>query len=131
MIRLMNEKNLDIVTGTRYEGEGGIYGWSFFRKLTSRVANFITTEVLDAHVSDFTGSFRIYKREVFEALIKQVENRGYAFQMEIAVRAAWKGYKIGEFPIVFVDRVYGKSKLGPNEIYLYLHSVWQLFNASR
>ena len=30
-------------------------------------------------------------------------------------------------PIVFVDRVYGKSKLGSNEILLYLKSILELF----
>lgn len=37
---------------------------------------------------------------------------GYAFQMEVAVRARACGYTIGEVPITFVDRVYGESKLG-------------------
>ena len=131
MIRLMDKENFDLVSGSRYRSGGGICGWSFFRKLTSRVANFVTVEALNAHVSDFTGSFRLYKRSVFEQLIKEVNNKGYGFQMEIAVRASWKGYKIGEVPIVFVDRLYGSSKFGPNEVYLYLYSVWQLFNSPR
>jgi len=40
--------------------------------------------------------------------------KGYSFQMEILIRA-WKLNKIiVEQPIIFVDRLYGKSKLGPN-----------------
>ena len=30
-------------------------------------------------------------------------------------------------PIVFVDRIYGSSKLGSNEVYSYLLGVWKLF----
>ena len=49
--------------------------------------------------------------------------KGYAFQMEILVRAKRMDMKIVEVPIVFVDRLFGKSKLGKNEIVLYLKGV--------
>lgn len=47
--------------------------------------------------------------------------------MEILVRAWKSGKVIVEQPIVFVDRIFGKSKLGPNEVYLYLKGVGKLF----
>ena len=53
--------------------------------------------------------------------------QGYAFQMEILVRANRKGYSIREVPIVFVDRLYGESKLGKAEILLYLKGLVHLF----
>eukprot|EP01042_Synura_sphagnicola_P001743 gene1743-2044_t len=40
--------------------------------------------------------------------------------MEVIVRAKKKGYRIAEVPIVFVDRIYGQSKLGAGEIVAYL-----------
>lgn len=46
--------------------------------------------------------------------------------MEIIVRAQSKGYNIEEVPIVFVDRVYGESKLGKAEIMLYLRGLFRL-----
>jgi len=57
-IALQKKDNLDIVTGTRYEGNGGVYGWDFYRKLVSRGANFLTQFLLQPGVSDLTGSFR-------------------------------------------------------------------------
>jgi dolichol-phosphate mannosyltransferase len=48
--------------------------------------------------------------------------------MEIVMRAQALGYKIEEVPIVFVDRIFGESKLGSNEIVMYLKGVWKLFN---
>ena len=36
------------------------------------------------------------------------------------------GYTIGEVPITFVDRVYGESKMGANEIVRYAQGVWKL-----
>lgn len=58
------EGDYDVVTGSRYIPKGGVFGWNFKRKLTSRVANFIADTLLNPGVSDLTGSFRLYKKEV-------------------------------------------------------------------
>lgn len=64
---------------------------------------------------------------MLEHLIKQVVSKGYVFQMEIIARAKVEGFKVGEVPISFVDRIYGESKLGKSEIVGYAKGVWQLF----
>lgn len=81
----------------------------------------------DGGASDLTGSFRLYERSAIEAILPLVESKGYAFQMEILVRAHKAGMTIGEVPITFVDRIYGESKLGANEIFMYLKGLLQLF----
>jgi dolichol-phosphate mannosyltransferase len=78
-------------------------------------------------MSDLTGSFRLYRKECLVALMEQCTSKGYAFQMEIAVRASRMGYRIDEVPIVFVDRVYGASKLGGSEITMYIKGLIRLF----
>lgn len=47
--------------------------------------------------------------------------------MEIIARAKAEGFRVGEVPISFVDRIYGESKLGKSEIVGYAKGVWQLF----
>jgi hypothetical protein len=76
--------------------------------------------------SDLTGSFRLYKKDVLEFLMKNVKSRGYAFQMEVIIRAREAHFQIQEVPITFIDRIYGESKLGTNEIVTYLKGVWNL-----
>lgn len=117
----------DIISGTRYADGGGVAGWSLRRKLVSRVANYVAGVLLSPGVSDLTGSFRLYKRDVFEALMGVVVSRGYVFQMEVVVRAVKAGWSVGEVPITFVDRLYGESKLGGMEVVLYLEGLWMLF----
>jgi len=46
--------------------------------------------------------------------------------MEIIIRALAADKTLFEVPIVFVDRIYGESKIGPGEIVTYLKSVWKL-----
>lgn len=127
MAKLMDETKVDIVTGTRYAGDGGVAGWDTYRKLTSRTANFLADFLLNPGVSDLTGSFRLYERKAIEKVLPKVESQGYAFQMEIVVRARQLGLTFGEVPITFVDRIYGESKLGANEIIQYLKGLLKLF----
>ncbi|EJD02552.1 glycosyltransferase family 2 protein [Fomitiporia mediterranea MF3/22] len=136
-IRLQRAYNLDIVTGTRYSNHaspplpgtslGGVHGWDLKRKLVSRGANFLADTALAPGVSDLTGSFRLYRLPVLRNIITSVVSRGYVFQMEMMVRARSAGYTIGEVPITFVDRIFGESKLGADEIVGYAKGVWSLF----
>lgn len=128
-IAKQKENDYDIVTGTRYAGDGGVYGWDLKRKLVSRGANFLASTALRPGVSDLTGSFRLYKKEVLSTVISQTKSKGYVFQMELMARAKALGYSVGESPISFVDRLYGESKLGGDEIVGYLKGVWNLFTS--
>lgn len=129
-IRRQKEGNFDIVTGTRYLSGGGVYGWDFTRKLISRGANFLTQILLQPGISDATGSFRLYKKDVLKHLVESCHSKGYVFQMEMIVRARQDGFKIAEVPITFLDRVYGESKLGGNEIIGFAKGLLKLFLAS-
>ncbi|KAF7197610.1 Dolichol-phosphate mannosyltransferase subunit 1 [Pseudocercospora fuligena] len=127
MIKKQAEGNYDIVTGTRYAGNGGVYGWDLKRKMVSRGANLFADTVLRPGVSDLTGSFRLYKKPVLQEVINRTEAKGYTFQMEMMVRAKGMGFKVAEVPISFVDRLYGESKLGGEEIVEYLKGVLGLW----
>ncbi|EIW86281.1 glycosyltransferase family 2 protein [Coniophora puteana RWD-64-598 SS2] len=136
-IRLQQAHNLDIVTGTRYRSTsspslpdvtpGGVHGWDLKRKFVSRGANYLADTALSPGVSDLTGSFRLYRIPVLKHIISETVSKGYVFQMEMMVRAKALGYTVGEVPITFVDRIFGESKLGADEIVGYLKGVWLLF----
>lgn len=129
LIAKQKSENFDIVTGTRYAGNGGVFGWDLKRKLVSRGANFLAATVLRPNVSDLTGSFRLYKKDILSKIIDVTKSKGYVFQMEMMVRARSLGFTVGEVPINFVDRLYGESKLGGDEIVGYLKGVWTLFTS--
>lgn len=127
-IRTLKDTKADIVTGTRYALGGSVYGWDLRRKLTSRVANYLAHILLSPGVSDLTGSFRLYRKQVLVDLVDATQAKGYVFQMEMMVRAKHQfNFKVAEVPITFVDRVYGESKLGANEVVQYLKGLLGLF----
>ncbi|XP_065184604.1 dolichol-phosphate mannosyltransferase subunit 1-like [Sycon ciliatum] len=126
-IQKQREGDYDIVSGTRYAGDGGVYGWDLRRKVISRGANYVAQILLRPGASDLTGSFRLYRKDVLRKLMDVCVSKGYVFQMEMIVRARQLSYSVGEVPISFVDRVYGESKLGGNEIVSYLKGLLTLF----
>lgn len=126
-IKKQKDGDFDVVSGTRYSGNGGVYGWDLKRKIISRGANYLTQILLRPGASDLTGSFRLYRKDVLEKLVKACVSKGYVFQMEMIVRARQFGFTIGEVPISFVDRVYGESKLGGSEVVQFVKGLLYLF----
>ena len=117
----------DVVTGSRYISGGGVFGWNLKRKAISVTANHLAATLLQTGVTDVTGSFRLFRKPVLEALMREVTSKGYVFQMEVIARAKLNGLAIEEVPIIFVDRVYGESKLGGAEIVSYAKGLLRLF----
>ncbi|KAG1714981.1 Dolichol-phosphate mannosyltransferase subunit 1 [Nymphon striatum] len=95
-IKKQKENDYDVVSGTRYIGNGGVYGWDLKRKVVSRGANFLTQILLRPCASDLTGSFRLYKRSVLQKLVDSCISKGYIFQMEMIIRARQFNYTIAE-----------------------------------
>lgn len=64
---------------------------------------------------------------MLQDVISKVQSKGYVFQMELMVLAKSMGYTVAEVPISFVDRVFGNSKLGGDEIVTYFTGVLSLW----
>ena len=103
----------DLVLGSRYlDGRVTIVNWPMSRLLLSYFANVYARWVTGLRIWDLTGGFKCFRRRVLEAIdLSKVESNGYAFQIEMSVRAWRKGFRITEIPIVFVDRTEGQSKM--------------------
>lgn len=103
----------DIVLGSRYlQGRVTVVNWPMGRLMLSYLANIYARWFTGLRVWDLTGGFKCFRRRVLEAIdLSQVGSNGYAFQIEMSVRAWRKGFKLREIPIVFVDRTEGQSKM--------------------
>jgi dolichol-phosphate mannosyltransferase len=106
-------QDADLVLGSRYlQGKVTVVNWPMGRLLLSYFANVYARWVTGLHIWDLTGGFKCFRRRVLEAIdLKQVKSNGYAFQIEMSVRAWRNGFKLAEVPIVFVDRTEGQSKM--------------------
>ena len=55
-----------------------------------------------------------------------MRSNGYAFQIEMNFKAWKKGFHIKEIPIIFVDRMKGKSKMSKKIVREAIWMVWKL-----
>ena len=125
------EQDLDLVIGSRYVRGVNVINWPMSRLLLSWFANKYARIVTGLPLSDSTAGFKCFRREVLEAIdFSKVGSTGYAFQIEMDFRAWKKGFRVGEVPIVFVDRVQGESKMSGPIVREAIWRVWALRFAS-
>jgi dolichol-phosphate mannosyltransferase len=109
---LATADNADLVLGSRYVEGGVVADWGLVRRFVSRGGSAYARTVLGLGVRDLTGGFKCFRRAVLEAIdLDTVRSHGYAFQVELTYRAARRGFRVVEIPIVFRDRRLGRSKM--------------------
>lgn len=117
----------DLVIGSRYLGGIRILNWPFHRLLLSKAAGTYVRWITGLPVTDPTGGYRCYRRELLRAIaLDELRSNGYAFLVE-TVYAAWiLGFHIREIPIVFEERRSGYSKMSFNVFRESAWMVWRL-----
>lgn len=121
-------RDADLVLGSRYLGHRvTVVNWPISRLLLSYFANIYARVVTGLKLYDSTGGFKCFRRKVLAAIdLAQVNSNGYAFQIEMSLRASRQGFRIKEIPIVFVDRTDGASKMSGAIVREAVWMVWRL-----
>jgi len=109
-------RDFDVVVGSRYVPGGGWQGWPLRRVMLSSASNWVARTALRLEPRDCTGAFRCFRREVIRQIpFQNIRARGYSFMEEMLWQCSGRGLRIGEVPIVFVDRTEGTSKISLRE----------------
>jgi dolichol-phosphate mannosyltransferase len=103
----------DMILGSRYINGGGVDNqWPLWRKALSAFGNFYARTILGFPLHDVTTGYRFWRRETLLGLpMERIKSNGYIFLVEMAYMAFCLDYRIGEVPIFFADRRWGKSKM--------------------
>jgi len=106
-------ESCDVVIGSRYVPGGRVdKRWPIWRKGLSAFGNLYARTILSLPLRDVTTGFRLWRRENLLGMpLKRVRTNGYVFLVEMAYLAHCLEYQIGETPIYFADRRWGKSKM--------------------
>lgn len=117
----------DYVIGSRYTEGGGTQNWTFARKMISRGGSLYSRMILGFPIRDWTGGFNGWKAEVLRAIdLPTIRSNGYSFQIELKYKAAKRGFKFQEVPILFMDRKAGQSKMSGKIVVEAFYRVWQI-----
>ncbi|MCE2940987.1 MAG: polyprenol monophosphomannose synthase [Gemmatimonadota bacterium] len=121
-------RSADLVLGSRYDqGKVTVVNWPITRLLLSYGANIYARWVTGVRLDDATGGFKCFRRSVLAAIdLADVRSNGYAFQIEMSVRASAKGFSIAQIPIVFTDRTEGQSKMSGHIVREAIFMCWRL-----
>lgn len=120
-------KDFDLVIGSRYINGVSVVNWPIRRLILSYCASVYTRLITGLRLSDCTGGFKCFRRNVLEAIeLASIKSDGYSFQIEMNYRCHEKGFRIGELPIIFVDRHAGTSKMSKQIVREAVLMVWKL-----
>ena len=103
----------DLVLGSRYVTGGAVDDqWPLWRRSLSAFGNLYARAILNLPQHDVTTGYRLWRKETLAGLpFDRIQSNGYIFLVEMAYLAHCLEYKIGEVPIYFADRRWGKSKM--------------------
>lgn len=117
----------DLVIGSRYINGVSVVNWPIRRLILSYCASVYTRLITGLRLSDCTGGFKCFRRQVLESIdLASVRSDGYSFQIEMNYRCHERGFRIGEIPIIFVDRHAGTSKMSKQIVREAVFMVWKL-----
>jgi len=100
------DQGCDFVSGTRYDHGGRRLGGSRHGAFLSTFANTLF-RLGGSVLSDSTTGFKMFKRRCFRELKLESRRVGWVVAFEIGIKAQLAGFKLGEIPILSIDRLYG------------------------
>ncbi|MEZ4414684.1 MAG: polyprenol monophosphomannose synthase [Gemmatimonadota bacterium] len=117
-----------VVVGSRYVGgRVAVVNWPLSRLMLSLFGSFYARVITRLPLSDATGGFNCFRREVLEAVnLDRIQSTGYTFQIELKLRAWRKGFQICEIPVIFTERAEGESKMSKRIVREAVWRVWKL-----
>ena len=125
-------EQFDVVIGSRYLTGVSVVNWPLHRIFLSAFANRYVRAVTRISVTDCTSGFRCWRREALARLpLDGMVSNGYAFIVEMLFEASRRGCRIGEVPIIFIERRQGQSKVSGRVLAESLVVPWRLLLRGR
>jgi dolichol-phosphate mannosyltransferase len=115
MIALVRQ-GCDFVSCTRYAHGGRRLGGSIIGAILSSCANWLFHRLCSCPFTDATTGIKMFRKEVFPLLKLESPPVGWTVAFEMAIKAQHAGLRLGEVPIISIDRLYGGEstfKVGP------------------
>ena len=117
----------DLVIGSRYLRGVSVVNWPLGRLILSTFANRYVRGITGLPARDCTSGYRCWRREALARLpLQRFVSDGYAFLVEMLYEAMGVGCRIGEVPIIYVERREGQSKMSRGVIFESVFVPWRL-----
>lgn len=103
----------DIVIGSRNISADGYSGYTFMRKLMSKIYIKVISLLTGFKHSDSQCGIKCFTRDAAHSIFAECTTDGFAFDLEVLILADMKKLKISEMPVVIINQRQSKSKVNP------------------
>lgn len=110
-LNLSDNAGTDILIGSRNIGEGGYDGYTFLRKLMSKIYIKIINIATGFSHSDSQCGFKAFRGDCARDIFSKCENNGFAFDIEVLMIALKSGYKISEMLVKIINHRQSKVRI--------------------
>ena len=113
--RVIQEKNLDAVFGSRFIKGSQVSDYPIRKLILNRIFNYITKFIFFSDYNDFTNAFKIYKKN---ALLKTfpLVSESFNIFLELPLKIISRKMKYKIIPISWINRKEGTSKFDIKEL---------------
>lgn len=109
-VKIMEEHpDCDLLIGSRSRADDGFAGYPPIRRIASKVYFKLLSFYAGIDVSDSQCGFKCYKSGAAKLIFGELETFGFAFDLEILLRAKNHKMKISEMPVTIKN--HGESKI--------------------
>lgn len=108
LLKVMKEQNADIVVGSKRNKKSKVT-YPLLRRFISSIYYYFVKLIFKVKVSDTQAGIKLFRRNVIEGILPKLKVDGFAFDIEMLVRAEDAGFtKIFDSPIL-VDSGYSSG----------------------
>lgn len=120
------KQGYDMVFGSRYMPGGSRGDLDRMKAFLSSWGTKLARVIYRIPIHDITNAFRGFNKNVFDKL--KLESSGFSISPEFAIKAYLAGFKLGEVPTVYTNRLEGVSSFKIfNMTKTYLTIYWRIF----
>lgn len=117
LLTLFAEQDVDVLVGAKQEGMSeGRYPWK--RRVLSRLFSLVTRVLFRLPIDETQTGLKIFKREVLSRVFARQRVFGYAFDLELLVRAHRAGFRVAQTPV--------ELRVGASSAPLQLSTLWEM-----
>jgi len=133
LLREAPARGLDMLIASRYLPESEIHNWPLSRRVFSKCSNLLARAVLGVPIADYTNGYRIYSLPAARLIVETCGKKGKGFisLSEILVNLHYRGFRVGEVPTIFVNRLRGESSVNYQEIKNALTGLFDIYFLKR
>lgn len=108
--RVMEERQVDCVFGTRFSPASHVVDYPRFKLVLNRAANTFIQLLFGLRYNDVTNAFKLYKRHVLDGL-RPLLSHHFNLTVELPLKSIVRGYSYAVVPNDWINRKSGVSKL--------------------